>query len=182
VAHTAAVCPVDVKQRMIEWSGPVFVDAYGATEVGTIWSITSEEWLAHPGSVGRIQPPFTQAFAVGEDGFVYLTDRFSDMIVSGGVNVYSAEAEAVLARHPKVADVAVIGVPYTDMVEHLKALVVPRDRHDPPDADELIALCRERLAAYKCPRSVDMVSTVGRTAMGKVNKRALRAPYWERGR
>jgi acyl-CoA synthetase (AMP-forming)/AMP-acid ligase II len=234
VAHTGAVCPVDVKQRMIEWFGPVFVDAYGATEVGTICSITSEEWLAHPGSVGRVQPPFTRAFAVGEDdtelppgeegrlyfedstgrgvvyprdaaksaaanlrpgvftigeigyvdedGFVYLTDRFSDMIVSGGVNVYPAEAEAVLARHPKVADVAVIGVPDTDMGEQVKALVVPRDRHDPPDADELIALCRERLAAYKCPRSVDMVSTVGRTAMGKVNKRALRAPYWERGR
>jgi hypothetical protein len=100
------------------------------------------------------------------------------MIVSGGVNIYPAEAEQVLARHPKVADVAVIGVPDPDMGERVKALVVARDRHDPPEPDELIALCREHLAAYKCPRSIDIVSTVGRNAMGKVNKRALRAPYW----
>jgi acyl-CoA synthetase (AMP-forming)/AMP-acid ligase II len=110
---------------------------------------------------------------------VYITDRFSDMIVAGGVNIYPAEAEAVIAAHPKVADVAVIGVPDADLGEAVKALVVPRDRDDPPTAAELIACCRDRLAGYKCPRTVDFVTSVGRNAMGKISKRALRAPYWE---
>ena len=116
---------------------------------------------------------------ITDDGFVYITDRFSDMIVSGGVNIYPAEAEQVLIEHPRVADVAVIGVPNPDMGEEVKALVVPTEPADPPTGDELIAWCRERLAGYKCPRSVDIVETVGRTAMGKVNKRELRRPYWE---
>lgn len=231
VGHTGAACPVDVKRRMIEWWGPVFFDAYGATEVGTVTTITSEEWLAHPGSVGRVIPPFTRAivvdddgnelppgiegrlyfedstgrgivypndpaktaaahlrpgvFTLGEigyvdpDGFVYITDRFSDMIVSGGVNIYPAEAEQVLIEHPQVADVAVIGVPNAEMGEEVKALVVPADPADPPSPEALIAYCRERLAGYKCPRTVDIVESVGRTAMGKINKRQLRAPYWE---
>jgi long-chain acyl-CoA synthetase len=231
IAHTGAACPIDVKHRMISWFGPILSDAYGATEVGTICSITSEEWLEHPGSVGRTVPPFTRAivvdddgnelapghegklyfedstgrgivypsdpdktakahlrpgvFTIGEigyvdpDGYVYLTDRFSDMIVSGGVNIYPAEAEQVMIAHPKVSDVAVIGVPDPDMGEAVKALVVPVDATDPPSGAELIALCREHLSGYKCPRTVDIVTTVGRNAMGKVNKRALRAPYWQ---
>jgi long-chain acyl-CoA synthetase len=233
VGHTGAACPVDVKRQMIEWWGPVFFDAYGATEVGTTCVITSEEWLEHPGSVGRAVPPFSVlvvdddgnelpprtegriffedatgrgvvypndpqksadahlrpgVFTLGEigyvdeDGYVYITDRFSDMIVSGGVNIYPAESEQVLIEHPQVGDVAVIGVPNRDMGEEVKALVVPADPEAPPDPAELIAYCRERLASYKCPRSVDIVDTVGRTAMGKVNKRALRTPYWESAR
>ena len=230
VAHTGASCPIDVKHKMIEWFGPVLQDSYGATEVGTTCTISSEEWLEHPGSVGRTVHPFraivvdeegnelpagtegqlyfedatgrgivypgdpektAQAhlrpgvFTLGEigyvteDGFVYITDRFTDMIVSGGVNIYPAEAEQVLVEHPQVDDVAVIGVPNRDMGEEVKALVVPSDHDDPPDADALIAWCRERLAGYKCPRTVDIVDTVGRTAMGKVNKRELRKRYWK---
>jgi acyl-CoA synthetase (AMP-forming)/AMP-acid ligase II len=68
------------------------------------------------------------------------------------------------------------------MGEEVKALVVPEDPADPPDPADLIAFCRERLASYKCPRSVDIVDTVGRTTMGKVNKRALRAPFWDSAR
>jgi acyl-CoA synthetase (AMP-forming)/AMP-acid ligase II len=209
------------------------MDAYGSTEVGTICSISSQEWLEHPGSVGRCLPPFSPlvvddegnevpagtegklyfvdatgrgvvyatdpaktaaahlrpgVFTIGEvgyvdhDGFVYITDRFSDMIVAGGVNIYPAEAEAVLLTHPKVSDCAVVGVPDADLGEAVKALVVPVDPADPPTADELIGLCRQHLAGYKCPRTVDVVSTVGRNAMGKINKRALRAPYWEGSR
>ena len=116
---------------------------------------------------------------ITDDGFVYITDRFTDMIVSGGVNIYPAESEQVLGDHPDVADVAVIGVPNRDMGEEVKALVVPADPERPPSGQELIAWCRERLAGYKCPRSVDIVETVGRTAMGKVNKRELRRPFWE---
>jgi acyl-CoA synthetase (AMP-forming)/AMP-acid ligase II len=234
MSHTGAACPIDVKHQMILWFGPILNDAYGATEVGTICSIGSQDWLEHPGSVGRVIPPFTRAivvddadqevpagtegrlyfedstgrgivypndpdktakahlrpgvFTIGEigyvdlDGFVYITDRFSDMIVAGGVNIYPAEAEAVLHDHPKVADVAVIGVPDPDLGEAVKGLVVPLDPDDPPTPEELIALCRSKLAGYKCPRTVEIVSTVGRNAMGKVNKKALRAPYWEGSR
>ena len=117
---------------------------------------------------------------VTDDGFVYITDRFTDMIVSGGVNIYPAEAEQVLVEHPQVADVAVIGVPNRGHGRGGQgARRAAPIRPIRPTADELIAWCRERLAGYKCPRSVDIVETVGRTAMGKVNKRELRKPYWE---
>jgi len=230
IAHTGAKCPIDVKRQMIEWFGPVFRDSYGATEVGTTCSISSEEWLDHPGSVGRAIAPFTAmvlddddnevpantegrlyfkdetgrgvvypndpektaaahiapgVFTLGEiaymddDGFVYLTDRFSDMVVSGGANIYPAEAELVLIDHPEIADVACIGVPDPDMGESLKALVIPTDLDNPPDQAAIIAWCKDRLTSYKCPRSVDIVDTIGRNTMGKINKRKLRAPYWE---
>jgi acyl-CoA synthetase (AMP-forming)/AMP-acid ligase II len=81
-----------------------------------------------------------------------------------------------------VADVAVIGVPHQEMGEEVKALVVPADPSAPPDPAELVAWCRDRLASYKCPRSVDVVDDIGRTTMGKINKRALRAPYWHGAR
>ena len=116
---------------------------------------------------------------VDEDGFVYITDRFSDMIVSGGVNIYPAEAEKELINHPDVADVACIGVPHAEMGEELKALVIPEDPANPPDAAALIAWVRERISTYKCPRSVEFVEDLGRNTMGKINKRKLRAPYWE---
>jgi long-chain acyl-CoA synthetase len=229
VSHTGAKCPVDVKRAMIEWWGPVFVDAYGASEVGTTCMITSEEWLAHPGSVGRSVPPFTAlildddgnplppntegrlyfrdatgrgvvyhnapektaeahvapgVFTLGEigyvdeEGYVYITDRFSDMVVSGGVNVYPAEAEQVLIEHPDVLDVACIGVPHAEMGEELKALIMVRDPARMPDPEDVIAWCRARLSHYKCPRSVEFVDDLGRNTMGKINKRKLRAPYW----
>jgi long-chain acyl-CoA synthetase len=109
---------------------------------------------------------------------VYITDRFSDMIVGGGVNIYPAEAESVILTDPRVADVAVIGIPHADLGEAVHALVVPVDPDDAPTAAEIMALCRTKLAGYKCPRSVEIVNTFGRNAMGKVNKRSLRAPYW----
>ena len=230
VVHTGAKCPDDVKRAMIDWWGPIFVEAYGATEVGTTCSITSPDWLAHPGSVGRPVPPFEAlvvddddrpvpantegrlyfrdttgrgvvyhndpeksravhlqpgVFTLGEmgyineDGFVYITDRFSDMVVSGGVNLYPAEAENVLIEHPGVADVACIGIPHHEMGEEMRALVVAADGWE-PDSDGIVAFCRERLSRIKCPRSVEFVDDLGRSAMGKLNKRALRAPYWRR--
>ncbi|MEY4361074.1 MAG: hypothetical protein RL391_380 [Actinomycetota bacterium] len=229
-AHTGASCPVDVKRAMIEWWGPIFIDAYGATEVGTTCQISSQEWLENPGSVGRPVPPFsvlvldddnnelppntegrlffkdatgrgviypndpekTKAaniapgvFTLGEigyvnaDGYVFITDRFSDMVVSGGVNIYPAEAEQVLVKHPAVLDVACIGVPHTEMGEELKALVILRDGAS-VSSGELIAFCRDNLSHYKCPRTVEFVADLGRNTMGKINKRKLRAPYWEK--
>jgi len=231
VAHTGATCPVDIKRSMIEWWGPVFTDAYGATEVGTTCSISSPEWLEHPGSVGRTVPPFTAlvlddndnelpantegrlffkdatgrgviypndaqktkaaniapgVFTLGEigyidqDGYVFITDRFSDMVVSGGVNIYPAEAEQVLVQHPDILDVACIGIPSADMGEELKAIVIPRDLSNPPDVKEVLAFCQERLSKYKCPRTIEFVSDLGRNTMGKINKRKLRAPYWDK--
>ena len=230
-AHTGASCPVDVKRAMIEWWGPIFIDAYGATEVGTTCQITSQEWLEHPGSVGRPIPPFSVrvldddgndvaagvegrlffvdatgrgviypndpektaaaniapgVFTLGEigyvdaEGYVYITDRFSDMVVSGGVNIYPAEAEQVLVQHPAVLDVACIGVPHPEMGEELKALVMLREGVATPDPTDILGFCRERLSHYKCPRTVEYVDDLGRNTMGKINKRKLRAPYWEK--
>jgi acyl-CoA synthetase (AMP-forming)/AMP-acid ligase II len=115
---------------------------------------------------------------VDEDGYVYITDRSSDMVVCGGVNVYPAEAEQILIEHPDVRDVACIGVPDPDLGEQLMALVVPVDPARPPAAGDLVGWCRERIAHYKVPRAVELVDDLGRNAMGKLNKRALRAPYW----
>ena len=99
------------------------------------------------------------------------------MIVSGGVNIYPAEIEQALIAHPDVEDVAVVGVPNSEMGEEVKALVVPRAGSEvTPEA--LDAWAREKLAGYKRPRSIDLVETVGRNAMGKVNKRVLRRPFW----
>ena len=228
VAHTGAKCPDEVKRAMIDWWGPVFLEAYGASEVGTTCSIDSVVWLAHPGSVGRADPPF-EALVIGEDdeplppntegrlyfrdttgrgivyhndpeksaaahlepgvftlgemgridedGFVYITDRFSDMVVSGGVNLYPAEVENFLIDHPAVSDVACIGIPHPEMGEEMRALVVRADGCTPTE-DEILAYCRERLSSFKCPRSVEFVDDLGRTSMGKISRRALRAPYW----
>lgn len=228
VAHTGSACPPDVKRAMIDWFGPVLVESYGGSEIGTVCRITSPEWLAHPGSVGRVVEPFevvvldgsgaeldpgrvgvlgfrtppgrevsyhgdaekTRAAYVAPgvatlgdvgyvtpDGFVHITDRIADLVLSGGVNLYPAESEQVLLTHPQVADVAVIGVPDPDLGEALHALVVARDAV--PDPAELRAWCRERLASYKCPKHVEFVDDLPRNAMGKVDKRALRRPYWE---
>ena len=100
------------------------------------------------------------------------------MIVSGGVNIYPAEAEQVLLQHPAVADVAAIGVPNPDMGEEVKALIVLRQHSSPPSTRELDQFCRERLAGYKCPRSYEFREDIGRNAMGKINKRELRKSYW----
>ncbi|GGK88303.1 acyl-CoA synthetase [Planomonospora parontospora subsp. parontospora] len=115
-----------------------------------------------------------------EEGFLYLTDRRSYMIISGGVNIYPQEAENVLAVHPEVADVAVFGVPDEEMGEQVKAVVEPAsmDRAGPGLEAELIAYCRDRLAPYKCPRSIDFREELPRHPTGKLYKRVLRDEYW----
>jgi long-chain acyl-CoA synthetase len=112
-----------------------------------------------------------------EDGYLFLFDRFKDMIVSGGENVYPAEVENVLYDHPDIAEVAVIGVPDQKWGETVKAIVVPV-RGAAVGLDEVIELCRSRLAGFKCPTSVDIVESLPRNASGKVLKTQLRAPYW----
>lgn len=228
VFQTGASCPVEVKRGMIDWWGPVFLEAYGATEVGVTASITSEDWLAHPGSVGRAVAPYEAVvldedgdelpvgqtgrlgfrdttgrglryhedpertaaaqlapgvFTLGEigridpGGWIHITDRFSDMIVTGGVNVYPAEMEQVLIDHPGVADVAGIGAPDPDLGEILLALVVPVDPSNPPTEDELRAFCEQRLSRFKCPRRFRLVDDLGRNALGKLDKAGLRGRH-----
>ncbi|HVR30036.1 MAG TPA: fatty acid--CoA ligase [Thermoanaerobaculia bacterium] len=113
-----------------------------------------------------------------EDGYLYIHDRVKDMIISGGENIYPAEVENVLMSHPAVADCAVIGVPSERWGETVKALVVPATGAD-LDAQDLIAYCRERLAHYKCPTSVDWIERVPRNPSGKILKTELRQPYWK---
>jgi acyl-CoA synthetase (AMP-forming)/AMP-acid ligase II len=113
---------------------------------------------------------------VDEEGYLFLTDRIKDMIVSGGENVYPVEVEEALARHAHVADVAVIGVPDAHWGESVTALIVPRPGTK-PTADDLIAFARERLASYKLPRSVEFVDELPRNPTGKVLKRELRERY-----
>ncbi len=117
---------------------------------------------------------------VDEDGFLYLTDRKANMIITGGVNVYPQEAENVMVTHPKVADVAVFGIPNEEFGEEVKAVVQPLDMADAGEelAEELIAFCREQLAAVKCPRSVDFEAALPRHPTGKLYKRLLKDRYW----
>ncbi len=113
-----------------------------------------------------------------EDGYLYVHDRVKDMIISGGENIYPAEVESALFGHPAVADVGVIGVPDERWGEAVKAIVVRKPGIEVTEA-ELIAFCRERIAHYKAPKSVDFVESLPRNPTGKILKRVLRAPYWE---
>jgi acyl-CoA synthetase (AMP-forming)/AMP-acid ligase II len=227
VLHAAAPCPVDVKHQMMEWFGPIIHEYYGGTEGFAGTTIGPEEWLAHPGSVGKPLtvvhimvggvevlpgedgeiffeggPPFeyfkdpakTASVAnergwrtlgdighVDSDGYLYLTDRSTFMIVSGGVNIYPQEAENLLVMHPKVVDAAVFGVPNPEFGEEVKAVVQPVEglATGPDFETELIEYCRAHLASYKCPRSVDFDPELPRDPNGKLYKRRIRDRYWE---
>ncbi len=226
--HAAAPCPVEIKQQMLDWWGPVIYEYYAGTEGNGFCAISPEEWLERPGSVGKAllgeihildedgteQPPGepgTIFFANGpvfeyhnspdktaesrnasgwstlgdigyvdEDGYLFLTDRKAHMIISGGVNIYPQEVENLLITHPKVADVAVFGVPNEEFGEEVKAVVQPMDMADvgPELEQELIAFCRAALSAIKCPRSVDFLEELPRHPTGKLYKRLLRDQYW----
>ena len=150
-------------------TGLIHVATGGRFEYAGAPEKTAEAWHGDFFTVGDMG-------YLDDDGYLFLTDRHQDMIISGGSNVYPAEVEAVLHRHPAVADVAVIGVPDPEWGEAVKAIVETRA---PVEPDELIAFCREHLAHYKCPRTVDLVEQLPRELNGKVRKRDLRARYWE---
>jgi long-chain acyl-CoA synthetase len=117
---------------------------------------------------------------VDEDGFVFLTDRATFMIISGGVNIYPQECENLLVTHPKVADAAVFGVPNEEMGEEVKAVVqvMPGVTADAALGAELIAFCQAHLAKLKCPRTVDFIDAMPRLPTGKLYKKPLREQYW----
>ena len=153
-------------------------------EVGLIYmSPVGAERFVYAGAPDKTDAAWRgDLFTVGdmgyldEDGYLFLTDRQIDMIITGGANVYPAEVEATLHRHPAVADVAVVGVPDEEFGESVLAIV---ELGSPADAGDLIAFCREHLAHYKCPRSVQIVEQLPRDPNGKVRKRDLRAPWWK---
>jgi fatty-acyl-CoA synthase/long-chain acyl-CoA synthetase len=123
-------------------------------------------WM-RTGDVGRLDA----------EGFLTLVDRRNDMIISGGMNVYSVEVENVIAAHPSVGQVAVVAVPHPDWGEAVHAVIVPA-LGATPDTDDLAAYCREHLAAYKRPKAFEVVAELPLTVYGKVDKKALRAPHW----
>jgi acyl-CoA synthetase (AMP-forming)/AMP-acid ligase II len=161
----------------------------GVGEEGTIYFASAAQFTYHndPKKTAESRhprhPEWSTLGDVGkldEEGYLYLTDRKAFMIISGGVNIYPQEAENLLITHPRVADVAVIGVPNEDFGEEVKAVVQPVDWADatPAFAEELIAFCRERLSHIKCPRTVDFDPELPRHPTGKLYKRLIRDRYW----
>ena len=156
---------------------------------GTVWfrGATAFEYFNDPEKTAESRDPSGEMSTVGDvgyldaDGYLYLTDRKTYMIISGGVNIYPQETENLLITHRKVMDAAVIGVPNDDLGEEVKAVVQPvPDVEGGPDLErELITFCREHLAHYKCPRSVDFEAELPRLPTGKLYKRLLRDRYWQ---
>lgn len=226
--HAAAPCPVEVKERMMAWWGPILWEYYAGSEGVGNTVASPQDWLARKGTVGRPvngvrlhicdedgqelpsrevgriwfegAPRFAYHNApdktaaayndrgwatlgdlgwVDEEGWLFLSDRRADLVLSGGVNVYPAEVEAALARHPGAAEAAVVGIPHEDLGEQVHAVVVPRDPRADQDAlrAELEALCREQLAGPKRPRSYEFVEELPRSEAGKLLRRILKERY-----
>ena len=229
--HAAAPCPEAVKQQMLDWWGPILYEYYAGTEFNGLTHVTPQEWLDHPGTVGKPlvgvihicdedgeevpageagivyfempqlpfeyykdsaktrsaqhpqHPTWTALGDVGyvdEEGFLYLTDRATFMIISGGVNIYPQEIEDAMIMHDKVVDVAVVGVPDEEMGEAVKAVVQLAEGVPESDdlAAELLAYTRERIAHFKCPKSIDFIDEMPRLPTGKLYKRLLKDKYW----
>ena len=146
---------------------PQLFKGYLGKPEATAEVITSDGWF-RSGDLGKVDA----------DGYVYVEDRIKDMIISGGENIYSPEVERVIAEHPAVMEVAIIGIPDDTWGETVKA-VVSLHEGAAATADEIIGFCRERLAAFKCPKTVDVTGPLPRNPTGKILKKDLRAPYWE---
>jgi len=226
--HAAAPCPVDVKRAMIAWWGPILSEYYGGSENAGVTFITAEEWLQHPGSVGRSitgaihildEDGSNRELATGEigliyfeggvpfqyinqdtpsaalsdrgyatygdlghvdsDGYLFISDRRSDLIIRGGVNIYPREVELALEAHPAVREVAVVGVSDAEYGQQVKAVVVPAENCIDDDRlrDMLVAHCRAQLASIKCPTIIDFAADLPRNENGKLLKRVLRADH-----
>ncbi|NNM78208.1 acyl-CoA synthetase [Sphingomonas sp. ID1715] len=226
--HAAAPCPVPVKQAMMDWWGPIIHEYYAGSEGNGMTAIGPQDWLSHPGSVGRAVhgivhicdedgndlPPRETGLVyfegqtnfeyhndpektaetrnrhgwstlgdvgwLDEEGYLYLTDRKSFMIISGGVNIYPQEIENHLVTHPAVADVAVVGAPHDEMGEQVVAVIQPMAGTEASAAlaDELTAYCRQSLSGVKTPRRIDFVDELPRHPTGKLYKRLIRDRYW----
>ncbi|MFC9975827.1 AMP-binding protein [Spirillospora sp. NPDC127200] len=231
VFHSAAPVPVETKQRMMDWWGPVLTEYYGSTESGAVVVARPHEWLARPGTVGRAvagveikilgpdgaelppgetgliyargqtgfeyhgDPAKTAASMRGDlytpgdlghldaDGWLYMSDRRTDLIISGGVNLYPAEIEAALLQHPAVADAVVIGVPDPEWGQRPVALVEPAAgaAAGPGLAADLLEHCGRRLAKLKHPRRIEFRESLPRTPSGKLSRSRVRDAYLKEG-
>ena len=226
VVHSAAPCPVSIKQQMMDWWGPVLWDTYGGME-GAATIAKPHRWLETPGTVGRAvrgvelavfdddgnalgpnesghiyfrtvagfsyhrdQDLTRQAhrgdmFTIGDvgylddDGYLFIHDRAKDMIISGGVNIYPAEVEAVLLEHPAVDDVAVIGEPDEDWGERVVAVIQPSEAESRSGLEAALAVyCEDKLAAFKRPRRYEFRDALPRNDAGKIYKRQIRDEFW----
>ncbi len=231
VVHAAAPCAPEIKRQMIDWWGEIIDEYYGSSEGVGVSFIRAEEWLEHPGSVGRpllgtphVLDEHGTELAPGEigeiffsggyrfdylndaemtaaatseegwvtvgdigyvdsDGYLFLTDRRNNVIISGGVNIYPQEIEHVLITHPQVVDAAAFGIPDSDLGQSVKAVVELADpaAASTDVADELMSWVRDRLAHYKCPRSITL-DRLPRTDAGKLYKHRLIERHVENGR
>lgn len=225
--HAAAPCPVPLKRAMIDWWGPIVHEYYGGTENAGVTYIAADEWLAHPGSVGRcitgtihildrddpereLPPselglitfsggvPFRYTLPGGrhgdnttpqgysgygdighvdQDGYLYISDRRDDLVLSGGVNIYPKEVEAALETCNAIREVAVIGVPDEDLGQIVCAVVVPADATDEHTARAVFDHARSRLSPIKAPRKIFVRNELPRSETGKLLKRVLRDEY-----
>jgi acyl-CoA synthetase (AMP-forming)/AMP-acid ligase II len=186
VAHRLVSAGQAIAGVEIEIRDPATGEPVATGERGEIWvrsdQVMGGYWGKPDATAATITPDGWLRSGDGgyrdADGYLYITDRIKDMIISGGENIYPAEIERVLAEHPQVQDVAVIGVPDERWGEVPKAVVVamPGTTLDP---EQLLAWCRERMASFKCPKTVDIVTELPRNPTGKILKKDLRKPYWE---
>jgi acyl-CoA synthetase (AMP-forming)/AMP-acid ligase II len=185
VAHRLVSAGRPIVGAEIEIRDPATDEPVAVDEPGEIWvrteQLMSGYWGQPEATAAAITPDgwlrTGDSGHIDADGYLYVTDRINDMIISGGENIYPAEIERVLAEHPTVADCAVIGVPDERWGEVPKAVVVaaPGATVDP---DSLLAYCRAHLASFKCPKSVDVLAELPRNPTGKILKKDLRAPHW----
>ncbi len=227
ICHGAAPVSKEIKRQMIDWLGPVLFEFYGGTEGGGI-SISSQEWLAHPGSVGQPRsdqtvyilndegdscetgivgniffkapenrfeykgdPEKTASAYLGdkytlgdmgyldEEGYLYLSDRKADTIISGGVNIYPAEIEAAILSHAAVGDCCVVGVSDNEWGERVVAAIQLVDDKDPSDLllEAIADHCREAVAGYQQPKQFIFEDSLPRTDTGKLQRRKIRDRY-----
>jgi long-chain acyl-CoA synthetase len=231
LVHGAAPCPPEVKKAMIAWLGPILTEYYAGSEGGVGFLVDSHEWLAKPGTVGRlpapdalrlydeddrlitepnrpgkiyfkvspIQPfeyfndPVKTAaahrdgyFTLGDvgyldaDGYLFLTGRTAECIISGGVNIYPQEIDNELIKHPAVEDSCAIGVPNPEWGEEVKVVVTLNPGFEPNEAlaKEILDFARGRLAGFKVPKTLDFAESLPRNPAGKIERGKVRAPYW----
>ena len=225
---TGSAWPQDVKTAMIDWFGPIFYESYGASEIGFMTLISSEEAALKPGSVGKVLPggslqilgedgapvptgepgliyvylpmfgDFTYSNVTGDlkdqrsgqhttvgdigyvdaDGYLYISDRKKDMIISGGANIFPAEIEAALIKMPQVLDCAVFGAPHPEFGECVIAAIQSVDG-EAVALPEVQTFLEGKIARFKFPQHIDMHEGLPREDSGKIFKQRLRAPYWE---
>jgi long-chain acyl-CoA synthetase len=171
-----------IEIKLVAEDGNIITEAH---QQGVLWAKARSAFIGYYKDPGKTEASIDGEWSTAgdvayfdEEGYYYLADRKHDMIISGGENIYPAEIEEVITQLPEVSEVAVIGVPNEQWGEEVKALVIRKEGKN-ITAEEILDYCKENLAGYKRPRTVELVDEFPRTATGKILKRILRKPYWE---